>query len=150
MTGDPAAVAEVDVDVEADAMGGAEHGAWERIVRRYRLSRSRTSTNAAVEHVAGRLVAAPDDASPCPPEPAVLLDALTLMPRYRSNVDETERLLIQAARDADVSWEEIGVALGYPVPARQSAYKRAKALGIAAATPPTPPRPLRSRRRGKT
>lgn len=137
MTAEPVA----DVVDEPDADLGAEIAAFDRIAKLYRLNRNRAGTNAAVEQVASMLV---DAASP--PDPAILLDALTLMPRYRRNVDETERNLIQAARDADVGWEQIGLALGYQPPARQSAFKRAKALGIS-----TTPTPAGSRRRrGKT
>ena len=64
-------------------------------------------------------------------EPGDLLDALTQVAPAREHVDYDETRLIEAALKSGVTWEQIGVALGYkPATAAGWAKRRAKALRI--------------------
>jgi hypothetical protein len=55
-------------------------------------------------------------------EPAAVLDALVLLRRARSELAALEPVLIAAARNAGVSWQELAPALG--VASRQAAERR--------------------------
>jgi hypothetical protein len=66
-----------------------------------------------------------------PPLGAVdVLRGLRNLARRRRHVDEDERQFIRAARAAGIGWAEIGEALGYQRGAKQSAYRRARTLGL--------------------
>lgn len=70
------------------------------------------------------------DTTPVPTEQD-LLDALSLIRAAHRDIDHDERLLIQYARAAGITWERIGSALGYSERgARQGAQGRAKKLGV--------------------
>ena len=74
----------------------------------------------------------PEDGPPARPQPSQdnIIDALSLLPRCREEFDGHERELIDAARAAGATWEQIGLALGYTVKgARQGASQRRKKLG---------------------
>lgn len=62
-----------------------------------------------------------------------IVDALRLVQDYRREVDHAIKTLIKAsrARRPPISWERIGMALGYPrATARQNARRWAKRLDI--------------------
>lgn len=56
-----------------------------------------------------------------------LLDALALVDNDRYQVDRRERDLIDAALAADVSWQQIGVALGHTADTAEKAAKARRA-----------------------
>jgi len=65
-----------------------------------------------------------------------LLDALSLISAWREQVDISERELIDAARAAGATWEQIGLILGYTAKgAKQGASQRRKALDERPVTP---------------
>lgn len=58
-----------------------------------------------------------------------LLDALSLFAMYREQTDDMEGRIIDAARKAGASWEQVGLVLGYTRDgARQGASQRRKKL----------------------
>lgn len=65
------------------------------------------------------------------PTDGELLDALTLLPAVRSDVERAELRIIDRAREAGITWDRIGVALGYGrggEGAAQGAQRRATTL----------------------
>lgn len=71
------------------------------------------------------------------------LDALTAMRVWRAEIDTTERRLIEAAREKGASWDQVGLALGFPVKsAKQAGRQRWRRLaGPTAPVPVTLPAP---------
>lgn len=115
-----------DREVSHDDLDAETAGARARLERQFGESDDPASP---IRAVSDRLTRAQYRADHETPSRTDLLDALTLIAGWRKLVDFTERHLIEGAREAGATWEQIGLVLGYtPAGAKQGASQRHKKL----------------------